>query len=268
MSVEGFNYDNVLIRLLNRVGDVMILSVLFVLTSLPLITIGASITALYYTTMKSLEIEDGYIAKFYFKSFKDNFKQSTIIWLISVLVLFVLGFDVYFWYYQWKHGTMGQAGQAMTIVSIIILSVAIMVVMYVFPLQAKFDNSIKVQFRNAFLLSIKYFPTTLLLALISAIIVWGFYYQFALCFIGFILFGFGVAGYVYGFFMLKCFKPFLQPKRAVEDEGDFHLQDEEADEIDEEDDTDEEQSEDEDDTVEEATVEPQGEEETQEPEED
>ena len=68
MSVEGFNYDNVLIRLLNRVGDVMILSVLFVLTSLPLITIGASITALYYTAMKSLEIEDGYIAKIHIKA--------------------------------------------------------------------------------------------------------------------------------------------------------------------------------------------------------
>lgn len=90
MSVDGFNYDNVLIRMLNRLGDLIILSLTFVLFSLPIVTIGASITALYYTAMKSLALEDGYIFKFFVKSFKDNFKQSTILWLISVAVLTVL----------------------------------------------------------------------------------------------------------------------------------------------------------------------------------
>ena len=196
MSVDGFNYVNILMRALNRIGDVMILSIVFVVSCLPIFTIGASITALYYATMKSLKIEDGYVFKFFIKSFKDNFKQSTIIWLISFAVLSVLGIDVWFWHNQWKANDSDML-QAMLIVSIIMLSVAIMVVMYVFPLQAKFDNKTKVQFRNAFLLSIKYFPTTILLAAIMAIVVWMFYYQFVLAVIGFVLFGFGLMGYIY-----------------------------------------------------------------------
>ena len=231
MSVEGFNYDNVLMRALNRVGDVMILSIVFLITSLPIVTIGASITAMYYTTMKSLAIEDGYVFKFYMKSFKENFKQSTIMWLISLVILYVLGVDVWFWHKQWTESG-SNAMQVMLIISIVMLAVAIMIIMYVFPLQAKFDNTIKIQFRNAFLLSIKFFPTTILLAAITAIVVWMFYYQFVLAVIGFALFGIGIMGYVYGFFMSRCFKPFLEPAK-VEGEEDFD-DDEDYDDEDEE----------------------------------
>ncbi len=219
MSVDGFNYDNVFIRLLNRVGDVMILSLVFVVSCIPIFTIGTAITAMYYACMKSLEIEDGYVFKFYIKSFKDNFKQSTVIWLISFGVLAVLGVDVWFWYNQWKANDSTML-QAMLIISIIMVSVAVMIVMYVFPLQAKFDNETKTQFRNAFLLSIKYFPTTILLALILAIVVWMFYFQWILSVVGFALFGFGIMGYIYSFFMLRCFRPFLAPKRSIDDELD------------------------------------------------
>ncbi|MBQ8412000.1 MAG: YesL family protein [Lachnospiraceae bacterium] len=250
MSVEGFNYDNVLIRALNRVGDVMILSIVFLITSLPIVTIGASITAMYYTTMKSLTIEDGYVFKFYMKSFKENFKQSTIMWLISLVILYVLGVDVWFWYKQWTESG-SNAMQVMLIISIVMLAVAVMIIMYVFPLQAKFDNTIKVQFRNAFLLSIKFFPTTILLAAITAIVVWMFYYQFVLAVIGFALFGIGIMGYVYGFFMSKCFKPFLEPAK-VDEEEDF---DDEDDYDDEDESLD--KSEDEEGVVEESEEEPE-----------
>lgn len=233
MSVDGFNYDNILVKALNRVGDVMILSIVFVISCLPIFTIGAAITALYYSTMKSLKIEDGYVFKFYVKSFKENFKQSTIIWLICFVVLGVLGVDVWFWYQQWKANDSNLL-QAMLIVSIIMLSVAVMVVMYVFPLQAKFDNKTKVQFRNAFLLSIKYFPTTILLAAILAIVVWMFYYQFVLAVIGFVLFGFGIMGYVYSFFMLRCFKPFLEPEKDIKEDDEWKLPDEDDEETEDE----------------------------------
>jgi len=209
MSVDGFNYDNPLIRLLNRLGDVIILSLVFTLFSLPIFTIGASVTALYYTAMKSMSIEDGYVFKFFLKSFKENFKQSTIIWLISVVVLTVLGVDVWFWVSQWKEYGTGMA-RPMIVISVVMLSLAVMIIMYVFPLQAKFDNNVKVQFRNAFLLSIKYFPNTIIMAVIIAVVVWAFYYYTILALIVFAFIGFGILGFVFAFLMSRCFKPYLE----------------------------------------------------------
>lgn len=228
MSAEGFNYDNMFIRLLNRLGDAMLLSILFVLCSIPIVTIGASVTALYYTAMKGIKGGDGYVAKYFWKSFKDNFKQSTLIWLICLAVFFILGVDVWFWFQQRQAGG-GMMIQAMQIISVIMLSLAVMIAMYVFPLQAKFDNSIKVQLRNAFLLSIKYFPTTILIALCSAIVVWCFYYTLLLSIVGFTLVGFGLVGYIYAFFMLRCFKPYL-PEEEYDNGDDWSLDTEEAEE--------------------------------------
>ena len=74
---SGMNYDNIFIRMLSRVGDAMLLSILFVLSCVPIITIGAAFTSLYYTAMKGISGDDGYIWKFYTRSFKQNFKQAT-----------------------------------------------------------------------------------------------------------------------------------------------------------------------------------------------
>lgn len=242
MSVEGMNYDNLFIRMLNRIGDAMILSLLFVIGCIPIFTIGASVTATYYAAMKGVKGDDGYVFKNYIKSFKQNFKQSTIIWLIMAVVLFVFGVDLWFWLKQWQVARLA-AAKPMIAVSVVLLAVAVFITMYVFPLQAKFDNKTSIQLRNAFLLSIKNFPTTLLLVVISAIVVWAFYYQTVIAVVGFALIGFGFCAYVYAYFMLVCFKPYLEPApvEAVETEED----DEDWDEEDEEEADDESEGEDE-----------------------
>ena len=212
MSVDGFNFDNVFIRILNRLGDAIILSLTFVVCCLPLFTIGSAITALYYTTMKSITIEDGYVFKFFIKSFKENLKQSTIIWIISLVALDILSLNVWFWYSQWKQNG-SEAMQMIMVLSVVAIIVALMVIMYVFPLQAKFENSVKVQFKNAFLLSVKNFPITILLFAIMAIIVWFFYYMSVV----FVVIGFGLMGYLYGYFMSKCFEPYLKQEEATKE---------------------------------------------------
>ena len=76
-----FNMDNGLFRALGKLADLMLLNILFLVCSLPIFTIGASFTAMYYVTLKLAENEEGYIARGFLKSFKQNFKQATIIWL-------------------------------------------------------------------------------------------------------------------------------------------------------------------------------------------
>ncbi len=237
MSVEGMNYDNLFIRMLNRIGDAMILSLLFVIGCVPIFTIGASVTATYYAAMKGVQGDDGYVFKNYIKSFKQNFKQSTVIWLIMAVILFVFGVDLWFWLKQWQDARLA-AAKPMIAVSVVLLAVAIFITMYVFPLQAKFDNKTSIQLRNAFLLSIKNFPTTLLLVVISAVVVWAFYYQTVIAVVGFALIGFGFCAYVYAYFMLVCFKPYLEPAPVEEAEGDEEDEEDEdesdEDEVDEE----------------------------------
>ena len=85
-----FNLDSPIMRFLSKVCDLMILNVMCIICCLPIVTAGASITALYTITMKMVRGEESYIFKGFLKAFKENFKQSTIIWLImAVLGIFV-----------------------------------------------------------------------------------------------------------------------------------------------------------------------------------
>lgn len=81
-----FNYDNPVWRFIGKFGDLIILNVLWFVCSIPIFTIGASTTAVYYVTLKLARNDDGYTIRSFFKSFKENFKQATIIWLIMLAV--------------------------------------------------------------------------------------------------------------------------------------------------------------------------------------
>lgn len=71
--------------MMGRAADLMILNIVFIICCLPIVTIGASLTALHYVTLKMVRNEESYIVKSFFKSFKQNFKQATIINLIMLL---------------------------------------------------------------------------------------------------------------------------------------------------------------------------------------
>ena len=93
----NFNWiDNPIMRGMGRLADFIILNLLWVVCSIPIITIGASTTALYTVMLKLVKNEEGYIAKGFLKAFKENFKQATVIWLILLVAGLLIGFDLYF----------------------------------------------------------------------------------------------------------------------------------------------------------------------------
>ena len=82
-----FNWtDNVVMRALGKMGDMICLNVMWVICCIPIITIGASTTALYTVMLRMVKNEEGYIFRGFLKAFKSNFKQSTLIWLILLLL--------------------------------------------------------------------------------------------------------------------------------------------------------------------------------------
>ena len=80
-----FNPDNKFFTFMGRVADLMILNILCIICCIPVITIGPAITAMFYVTLKMVRNEESYIAKSFFRSFKQNFRQSTIVWVVMLL---------------------------------------------------------------------------------------------------------------------------------------------------------------------------------------
>ncbi|MBP5454224.1 MAG: YesL family protein [Lachnospiraceae bacterium] len=139
-----------------KVGYIWWLNILWLVCSLPIITIGASTTALIYSCMK-LHKEEGYATKNFFKSFKENFKQSTIIWLIYVAVGAILTADLYFWKQQ-SNGNKVVLGLSLAVLILYAISLS-----YVFAIQAKFVNSIKNTLLYSILLPFKNLKETILI---------------------------------------------------------------------------------------------------------
>lgn len=159
----NFNwFDNPIMRGMGRIADFIILNLLWIVCSIPIITIGASTTALYTVMLKLVKNEEGYIAKGFLKAFKENFKQSTIMWGIFLLlgIIFVIDFVSI----RLMPNTVGGILQ-MFFLFMGVLLIAWMV--YAFALQARFVNTVKNTMKNALILVFAKLPFSILLIIIT-----------------------------------------------------------------------------------------------------
>lgn len=156
-----FNMDSSFMRALGKIADLMILNVVTLLLCLPVVTGGAAITALHYMCLKLVRNEEGYILKGYFKSFRENFRQSTIMWLLFLLAAAVVAGDIAIMHYAvMDFPFVVRAG--ILVMGLVVVCTAL----YAFPMQAKFANPIKATIRNAFMASLAQFPKTFLMLLL------------------------------------------------------------------------------------------------------
>lgn len=162
-----FNLDNPVWRFIGKLADVFILSILWFVCCIPIITIGASTTAMYYVTLKLAEDNEGYTVRGFFKSFVMNFKQSTIVWLILLVVGLLLGFDIVFFLRMESN-----AGMILAALVGAILIMYVFVLTYIFPIIARFYNTTKRTFLNALLMSIRHLLMTIC-AIVINVAVWG-----------------------------------------------------------------------------------------------
>ena len=144
--------------------------------SIPIITFGAATTAMYYCTLKVAKDRDsGGMFRMFFHSFKDNIKQSTLIWIIMAVTGGILFFDIRFFSIY--------APIQNTFIRMIIFTVTcflmllwLFIFLYVFPIQAKFINSIKQTFKLALFMSIKHLVRTVIILEGSIVILVVVYY--------------------------------------------------------------------------------------------
>ena len=133
-----FSIEGPIWRFFNFVYNLVVLHVLWVVYSLPIFTIGASTTALYYACMKMIRTNEGYVHRNFHHSFKQNFKQSTVIWLGMVVLLTLYVTDLRYGMYLGN-----TVGRIMIISCSIFLIPIVLTTIYIFPVQAKFENKIR-----------------------------------------------------------------------------------------------------------------------------
>lgn len=162
--MKFLNIDSPFMQVMNKVADLMILNLLTVVCMIPLITTGAALTAMHYQVLKIVRDEECYIVKGYFKAFRENFVQSTAIWLIMLVIGLVLGGDFYIMYTR--------AAEFHVIFRAIMGAIAIFTVftlLYVFPAQAKFANPVLRTIKNALAMSILQAPKSILMLVLYLI---------------------------------------------------------------------------------------------------
>lgn len=159
------NGDGKIFNFMSRLGDMFMLNIIYLISCIPVITIGAATTALYYNTLKMAENRESYVWKDYIKSFRQNFRQATVIWLIILLAGFVLAAD-----FLIMGGYSNQAVASVTGIVVIVVGIfLIMMGVYVFPVLARFENKVINIMKYALLMSIRHLISTVIILAIHAV---------------------------------------------------------------------------------------------------
>lgn len=203
-----FSIDSKFSQFMSRVFDLMLLNFIFIIMCIPIVTIGANITAMYYVVIKMVRGEDSYVFRSYWKSFKENFKQSTILWVIALVVGILLGFDLYLTFTMLKGGI-----QNIKFVFFFFFILYAFMLMYVFPTQSRFYNPIKYTLKNSLLLSIRHLPYTIIMLVLSIgptlFAVFAAPKIFSIYLLVMVLFGFSVTAYLCAILFNKIFKRYM-----------------------------------------------------------
>ena len=160
---------------INKIVDILWLCLIFFITCIPIITIGAATTSLYYVMLKVIKNDRGYVTSQYFSCFKKNFKQSTIIWLLLLAIYAFLGFD----FIIMKSAlSMGDVKGYVYYFFLFLMAIITVWSLYFFPYVARFQNTTKNLLRNTLIISILNIQWTLLLAGLFAF-AWALIYMYA-----------------------------------------------------------------------------------------
>lgn len=204
------NINSPVFQFLNTFTEFVLLNALFLITCIPLITIGASITALYTVTLREARGEEGYLVRSYWKAFLENFRKSTLLFLVYFASGCVLLFNLVFWL------QMQTPAGNLLLTGICLLSLLWLVsLLYVFPLQARFENSLSQTLRNALLLALsnRFCTVVILLLFLAAAALFCLTSVFRLFLL---VFGFAFLAYCNSFFFLKVFRKYEPEQQTPE----------------------------------------------------
>ena len=157
-----FSSDSRLMKVLGKIFDIGYLSLVFIISCIPIITIGAAFTALYYTSVKVIRRERGYVFQEYMRSFKLNFVPATIIWVIQAVLTFIMVYNYY--------SVVGPEGESVGFLAgaYIVMGLLIYAIScFAYPVLSRFDLKVSKIIRFSFFLALKYFYFTIPIIILS-----------------------------------------------------------------------------------------------------
>lgn len=158
-----FNQNSGFVKFVNKALDIIFLNILWIVFSLPIVTIGASTCATFSVTLKMVDDEEGYIGRSFVKAFKENFKQGSFMWLITAP-------SIYLGYLIWQVVTKADDVNFFLILGAILYSAVVIAInIYAYPLIARYKNTLKNMIKNSIGICLTYFGRTILLVVIVAI---------------------------------------------------------------------------------------------------
>ncbi len=155
-----FNLNSRLMQGLAMVTNLVALNILWLLCCIPVFTAGAATVELYHTIFQYHTQQDDAIFRPFFRAFRANFKQSTILWLASLLLIGLLVFDIVY-LVSWGKGT------AVLFLLIVVTAVVLGMQVHLFPLIARFNMTARALIRTAVSLVVLHLPTTLLALILN-----------------------------------------------------------------------------------------------------
>ena len=209
-----FNVNNPLMRALSKLFDIGWLSLIYVVFCVPLVTIGAATTSLYYVSAKVLRKDRGYVWSEFWHSFKLNFKPATLIWLIFAAIYGLLYFNLT------TFNPSNAAGGYLVGAYIALAFIVTCVASYAFCLLSRFNMNVRGILRYALYMSFRHFLHTLCFLAILFVAGFGIYAGFRVQLPIFLLFVPGLGSFLYTFPMEHLLKKYMpKPEKRYTENG-------------------------------------------------
>ena len=157
-----FSTDSKLYRFMSKLTDLFKLNFLWLVFSLPIVTLGISTTAAYTVALKMAEGQEGYIGGEFLKAFKANWKQGIVMSFITIICMWAVYLDFQIF------RAVEENSYVFLIVGIVAAYVLGFSLLYAYPLLARYENTVINTLKNSFRISMKYFLRSLLLVLLIA----------------------------------------------------------------------------------------------------
>ncbi|MFV0342698.1 MAG: YesL family protein [Anaerocolumna sp.] len=203
-----FNLDNPFFTGLTKFVDLILVSILWLICCIPIITIVPATSALYYTVVKVIRRERGYISREFFHAFKTNFKSGTIAGLILTALVVILVLDRRF-----TNLIEGNLAVILFTIFNAMLLIVFLVTLYLCPVLSRFSMSVKSLYKTAFFMAMRHLPTTILLAVVTLV------FTFAVYIIPFLIIIVpGLTQLVISFLMERVLKKYM-PEKSEEAES-------------------------------------------------
>ena len=179
--MKFFGVDSPLYKFLSKLLDVIQLNFLWIIFSIPIITMGASTVAAMSVALKMADDEEGYIGRSFLKAFRENWKQGTLLWLVTAVAVYAIYLD--FQFFEALEGN----PMIFLIVGIASMILAVSALLYAYPLSARYENTLFRTLNNSIEISRRYFGRTLMLVVVLGVELILFQYNATMLFFAIIL---------------------------------------------------------------------------------